>query len=354
MAVRVRKLAREIRRSPAEVLGLLHALGFSKYKSAEDMVADLIANKARKAVQQGMKAEAVIPVNDRTPIAKAKAVSSPRMDTMGALVAGVVQNEVAPPPVSESPAAIAEKVKIAEERDALKRALAIAKDQCLVLETERDALRLQRDTVTTATPVSQPSLRDLFEARGLVDAAEQRLAILAMVDHHWGREFVLEAQPRQPEELTQVLSQRLLLVDGAFPELHGCVTIPVSAERAEIPGGDEVRQSIRAVGEGMMLNGLKRMCAVGVSPRWQKLLRAHIDERVAIRFLPGGERDVRGALNDCEGVDLVWTWDPVHAAEVIAIYQGSSAAWAKANGQGLVQAIGALNLLLNGDEEHTA
>ena len=81
---------------------------------------------------------------------------------MGALVAGVVQNEAPPPPVSESPAAIAEKVEIAAERDALKRALAVAKDQCLVLETERDALRLQIDTVATATPVSQPSLRDLF------------------------------------------------------------------------------------------------------------------------------------------------------------------------------------------------
>ena len=334
MAVRVRKLAREIRRSPAEVLGLLHALGFSKYKSAEDMIGDPIANKARKAAQQGMKADPVIPVTGRVSKAKPKAAAPPAAPV--------------PPPDAVPPARVAEHTA---ERDALSQALTTAKDQCLALEAERDELQRQIETAGAVAPVSRPSLRELFEARGLVDPAEQRLAILALLDHHWGRDLVLDAEPPQAGALAQVLRQRLVLVEGAFPELHGCITIPVSPERAEVPRGDEVRQSIRAVGEGMMLNGLKRMCAVGVSPRWQKLLRAHIDERVAIRFLPGGERDVRGARNDCEEVDLVWTWESSPSAEVSAIYQDSSAAWVSANGGGLVAALRVLNDHLAGSGE---
>ena len=48
MAIRVRKLAKELGRSAGEVLGLLHHLGFRRYTKPDDMVNDAIASKARK------------------------------------------------------------------------------------------------------------------------------------------------------------------------------------------------------------------------------------------------------------------------------------------------------------------
>ncbi len=359
MAVRVRKLARQIRRSPAEVLGLLHALGFSKYKSAEDMVADAPASKARKAAQMGMKAQPVLPVGAPSAKSKAKRAAPAPADLMSKLVPGVVRQGApspAPSPTAKPPIAPtkktpspAEVVKRTALRDALD-ALAEAEKRCAALTAERDVLVQQLATAQETPPALGGTLGELLEARGLVGAAEQAVGLQALLGHHWARELVLGAHASDPEGLSVVLSERMLLVGDTFPELHGCVTVPVSSDRAELAGGDQIQAEIRSVGEGLMLNGYKRLCAVGVAPRWQKLLRANIDERVSIRFLPGGPRDAMRARNDCEDVDVVWTWEPVSVDEIRAIYLAATAAWVAVDGAGISAALAALHQHLTGGD----
>lgn len=59
MSVRVRKLAKELRRAPLEVLGLLHAIGAVRYRSTEDMIPDGLADEVRTASRRGVKPLAV-------------------------------------------------------------------------------------------------------------------------------------------------------------------------------------------------------------------------------------------------------------------------------------------------------
>lgn len=67
MAIRVRKLGRELRRSSSEILGILHAIGYERYRSAEDMLPDAMVERVRRAVRDGVR-----PVPRESPAAPRK------------------------------------------------------------------------------------------------------------------------------------------------------------------------------------------------------------------------------------------------------------------------------------------
>ena len=48
MAIRVRKLAKELNRSPTEVLGVLHAIGFTRFRNVNDMLSDQIVSRLKR------------------------------------------------------------------------------------------------------------------------------------------------------------------------------------------------------------------------------------------------------------------------------------------------------------------
>ena len=89
--MRIRKLARELRRSPDEVIGVLHALGFVRFLSADDMLSDTTVQKLRRGLQKGVQP---ISVQTRTPAAEDSAGRPVRKgsgdsDLMGQLIPGV-------------------------------------------------------------------------------------------------------------------------------------------------------------------------------------------------------------------------------------------------------------------------
>lgn len=106
MAVRIRKLAREVDRNPVELLGVLHALGFQKFRSADDMLSPDVEAKLRRALQKGVRpVELPESVVVRPDAVEAVAVS--RVDVMAALVPGIVPagRSAAPPASPTAPGA---------------------------------------------------------------------------------------------------------------------------------------------------------------------------------------------------------------------------------------------------------
>ena len=102
MAVRVRKLAKELDQSPWHVLGLLQAIGFERYRSPDDMLPDVTVDKLRRAIKDGVKALPVAPVEEPSPPPRVAQGAAPG-DLMAKLVPGVVRPG-APPPASTRPA----------------------------------------------------------------------------------------------------------------------------------------------------------------------------------------------------------------------------------------------------------
>lgn len=385
MPVRVRKLAQDLERTPAQVLGLLHALGFPRYKSSEDQLADPVAAKVRAAVRVGLTADPVTPEAERRARDASQEAAGPV--GMAALVPGVVPlGAKAPPPRApvtprkpapgpgardpraaapsgspgldrpdslggsartpqeatvggsdpgraERDALRAERDALRAERDALRaeRAARLAERDALV--AERDAARAERDAAFAAADVAARTDRErlmappsgvsaLLEARGLRGRDEQARALAGLLRERWIEADALGVV--DPAAVKAALTERVVLVDGDPPEpMAGAVGVSVSPDRAEVPGARELVRRLERVAELLLLHGWRRVRAVGVPVRWHGLLRLRFDPRIELSIVPGGPRDRERAARDVDGVDVVWLWG-------VSGDDGAREAWARA------------------------
>jgi hypothetical protein len=101
MSVRIRKLARELDRNPVELIGVLHALGFQRYRSADDMLTPVVEAKLRRGISQGVRPVDVDGVvhEVRTPDS-VEAIADGGRDLMAELVPGAVRTGARPRPAA--------------------------------------------------------------------------------------------------------------------------------------------------------------------------------------------------------------------------------------------------------------
>ena len=106
MAVRVRKLAKDLQRTPAAVVGMLHALGQSRYRSADDMIPAALEESVWRAFSRGLRPVEVVLVDapPGRPQAAELAPKPPEDDLMSRLVPGVSRPGVRVAPVPAVPA----------------------------------------------------------------------------------------------------------------------------------------------------------------------------------------------------------------------------------------------------------
>lgn len=354
MATRVRKLARELRRTPAEVLGLLHELGYVRYRTTEDQVSDLVASRVREAVRQGVQAAPVQPV----PVGGREAVrpeSRESADWMGKLVPGVVrrkleeheirgvdarQASVQPPRGAErrdstprhgegagvvqgavqaesTPQPVVERARLEVERAQLEAArtelldaqaqleraraeLADARQQVEQMRMDLEEERIELEAVRARADHVGTPLVELLEERGLRGADEQQRALAALASGRHLSVLLGELHVLNPGRARRVLDDRLVLVGGAIPEaLQGVGAITVAPDRAELPDARELERLLAEIGEQLLLLGLRRLVVVNAAPRWRRLLRDGLDARIDLAFFPapGPEPEQMGRLD---------------------------------------------------------
>ncbi len=281
MAVRIRKLARELDRTPAEILGILGALGIQRYRTPDDMLTPDVEAKVRRGVQKGLKPLPVqLPAGERAP--EASAAVGP--DLMAALVPGAVPvGKAAPPRARPTPSLVAptpspvvpsappsaarertsdafaeeDAAVLGTERaalDSMRRTLAserniieaereqVAADAARVAARERslaaqhEALRelqfgLDRERVSLeAEKVALSELRqrsaasaavpleDLLEARGLRGMDEYERVLVVLAQQRVLRDVLWTVRVDAPDHFRRLLDDRLVLVDGVPPE----------------------------------------------------------------------------------------------------------------------------------------
>jgi len=328
MAMRVRKLARELRGTPGELLGLLHELGLERYRSPEDMLSTAVVDKVRKAWGKGVRgAPVAVQEAPRAPNAPA---GTPVNDLMSRLVPGVVpragRRRKKPPrsvPVDAPVEAVAaptsaeaelerrrreildaverEREAVAAERDAIhaERAAVEAEAEALegrvaVLEAQRDALHREREGLARSRADLEartvPTLADLLVERGLRGADEFERALLGLGGIRLLRELIPHLEVSDRVAVAELLHRALLLVGGEVPEglLSGVVGVRVAPERGELPGWDDLRRELGRAAELLMLHGLRHVAVCGAPPGWHRLIREAFDPRIELRFLPPG------------------------------------------------------------------
>ncbi|MCO4744105.1 MAG: hypothetical protein KC912_04915 [Proteobacteria bacterium] len=304
MALRVVKLAREVELSPAEVLGLLHAVGYVRYKSANDMIGDAAIRRVRQAIRDGVQ-----PVHLEVAAPKPKAVSQPvasSSDFMASLVPGVIRTgETVPvakprggeprrtaapapaPAVAATPApapvpAAAVPVANADEVNALQARIAS-------LESELNTLRAR-----VADLAQPPPLTRVLEERGLRGRDELERVLGGLAQRRLLLDAIGAATLVDGGRLAELLRRRVLLVDGAAPQgvPESFVPVAVSPERAELPRPSQIDAMGAKIGEMLMLHGRRSIAIFGGDPLHLHLLSAALDSRVHL---------VRGSTDGLEG-----------------------------------------------------
>jgi len=348
MATRLRKLARKLGRSPDEVLGLLHRMGYVRYKSGEDMVADPVIAKLQTAIKTGLRAQPVATTGDRRSAAGARQTGAEGPSLMDQLVPGVVPlgaaasttqrapqvprprppakraSEAAPPKASSSPAVpppstadsqtdlrlkwVRTEAALAEEQRL--RAKLEAEVAELRAELEREqALRAeqeQRAQAIEARQQTRPTVREVFAARGLRGGDEMSRALAGLVSGRHVDDALLECAVDDPERLQQLLQSRLVLFDTEPAQgLAGVVGVGVSPDRSEVPSGRRLHSEVSALSEALLLWGHRRVRIVGAPPMWHGWLRTQLDARLDLRFEPL-RVDAEPRL---DAVDVLWCWD---------------------------------------------
>lgn len=267
MAVRVRKLARELNRTPVDLLGVLHALGFTQYRSADDLVASTAEAKLRLGLKQGVKPVPVVMVasaTDTWPDAEDHPVAAGGL--MAQLVPGVVPvgsrgKPVPPPPrptptparaITASPASAPARPS-PPPRAPVEAAPLPAPELPVALDAELRAIGVERAAVDSQRRVIQSERVMIETERASLDADRRRLD--AQVRALDGERQALEEFSRALHAEREALdAERALLGQQATrlraQEFTGLQTL---LEERGLRGSDEFERAIVALAQARAL-----------------------------------------------------------------------------------------------------
>lgn len=309
MAVRLRKMARELERSTDDLLRMLRDLGFDRFKSEDDMLSEPVADAVRKAAKS-RPARATWSGRVTSPPSPPRLVSAPTAapDLMAALVPGVVRVGARPGPAARPVPATPEIVEDPVERVAalpeleqIRHELELARERLAASTGREQELRVALAAVTgerdqasvelealrgrpLLAPSDLPTVHDLLEERGLRGLDESERALAALAGARLLGRLLDQLRCEDPEALRRLLVDRIVLVGGPIPENIGSPVVTVSPDRADLPALEVISRALARIGEQLLLNGGRRVLLVGVSPRWHGIIRDGVDRRVELAF----------------------------------------------------------------------
>jgi hypothetical protein len=375
MAVRLRKLAKELDLDVEQALVCLAEIGIDRYRTPEDMVPDPTAEKLRRHVKDLRRrgrplsagaGPARPPV--RAPSPGRAAVPKDQVERLGDaldLPLDAVATEVAPADRVQAEIAVASD-RVRAEQAALHAQARRLQERSAHLEAEAERLRAERDALEAerdALHAERRALRDelataqadlasraadldaieaggvplarLLDERGLrgVDEHGRAVAALArarLLDAIVARLRVVDAGP-----VRQLLRDRLVLGTTPIDALEGAAWVQVAPDRAEVPSADEVvRLRDRLWGE-FLLCGCRRVRVVGACGHEARMLRESVDPRLSVEIISAVHRDGPSAREDLANADLVVLRDVELSGSAEAAYAEAPGRVVRASAPGL-------------------
>lgn len=303
MAVRVRKLAKELRAQPDQVIAMLQQLGFSRYRRAEDMVPDGVAKRVRQEAV-ACRALPVPPMEPRPSPPKDAPQEPPSeggwmdqlvpgvrpLDSRGAQPAAPPRQKPPAAPAASRPASASATVPAPEreehvfEKDRLEAKAQELEEMRAQLEREREewASELAQLREARRAP-KRRSWRAMLDERGLKRPEEHQAAIAGLVSRGLMGFVLDEATVSETARFREVLASNLKLCGGDPPAgYEEDLVVRVTPDRGEIPTARQVAAWMRKISEGCLLRGWRRVVCVGEGSDWQRLLRQGLDARVEL------------------------------------------------------------------------
>lgn len=350
MAVRVNKLARELETSPDRLLHLLSAVGYDRYRSANDMVADVPAAKVRKFASELRKSGdfervshgGASPSAGPARSAPIEEQLAPDLDRpIEEIAAEVVPGGQPPAALAEASQALrAERAHVETLRRKLVEREHDLSERVVALQAERASLQAERaallDQLSEARSALESRAADLdaieaggvpvvslLDERGLLGSDEHGRALSALATARLLDPVLSRLRVIDSHGVRRLLQDRLLLAAGPLEGVEGVAVVQVAPERAEVPPTEELHRLCDRLWGEFLLCGLRRVVWIGLSALEQRLLRNGVDPRLTVQMLPGQSRDAEGARHDVESADVVVLRGVTLSEQARAVYAAS-------------------------------
>ena len=289
MAIRVRKLARQLGRAPEDLLDLLKTLGLSQYNNANQMLPANAEDALRKAVRSVPASRPLRrPAVPRPVVARPDPVEQQRLRPAPVDTVSTERLRVEREALARLRAELEQaKAAVHAEREALEQARQSLITERAALDQERARLRRALANADKPREEDDTFLAFMLHKRGLRGMDECERALAALAERRQLRPIIELLRCDRSDRVMNVLEQRLVLVGGTVPPglPDTLAAVSVASERADVPGGQDLSRGLSRFGEILMLHGLRRVTVVGGRPAWNKTLREGLDPRVALRFI---------------------------------------------------------------------
>lgn len=324
MAIRVRKLAKQLGRSPKELLGILAAVGITRYRSPEDMLTGAVESKLRTAIRNNVRPLPVTPEAVRKEAPAQPRPPRPAQEVVLRQPEPPRPDPTPPPPTPPSHTAPAAARPTPDPSHA---------PVLEALREEREALASMREALLAEKSSQGVPLADLLEQRGLVGIDEAERAVRALAASRRLAELLPYLRVTDGPHVQRWLREVLLLVDGTPPEVLGSeATVSVAPDRAEIPSAAAFRKQTNRISEALLLNGARRVLIVGGPIRLHRLLARAFDPRIEVRFRPTSRVVGADAQADVTRTDAVVLWEVEVDDDARSTYDGGRAIVARVQG----------------------
>jgi hypothetical protein len=153
-------------------------------------------------------------------------------------------------------------------------------------EAEAEAARLRAASTAVRLPPEVVPLRQLLDARGLRGDDEMGRAISAIVEGRRSRELLDALVLADGSAFSELLDDRVLLVQAGEEVPNGLVGATVGADRSESADNPAVRTAVSRLATAFLVHGLRRLVVIGGPGALLRVLHDALDPRIELRLLP--------------------------------------------------------------------
>lgn len=297
MGMRVRKAAKVLDCSPEDVIGLLLALGITRYKTTQDQLSDRIVTRLQEAVRSGLKPVQTVVKEQR----KKNKPPSPLVvgsSVMDGLMRASEEAELPGLPTDEGVQDgnfQVELRELAHQKALLEQGREVLAEQKRLHAEQIQQAVQDKPVATPPKAVTQPTtLGSLLEERGLTTLDQWDAALVALGKGRMLAPLVETLVSSEPQKFRRLFADKLLLVEGLPPTRvpPGMVTVQVPVGQGELPDGEILERGLEGLGERFLLHGMRRVVVCGGSHIGWWYLKDSMDPRVLLEVadrLPVGK-----------------------------------------------------------------